>query len=696
MRVIRQTETRIYLAILMTLLMAISSGHNALPESDIGFEPELSSEKSADTSGRVEPGGLEAACGSLTFEDMFNYTFATFDVTVNQDWESAWVQAVAYVNGTYADQVRTDLDWLFGDQSLPGGGNNYLSSDERNNVEIIGRDCIEQTHTRLGFRAGPAHRGGIGVDWKNSSWTNAQGNMVLEEWNLLPVNHPNWRDCTYFGASPDCREIPVVPLNGRDCDTTKPSSEGVDECRTIIWLNGTVEWPSMNDKDHFTVGMNTTNMTNAEITFNFPPETATDPDTGEETSLRVAMFEECDGRLVDANPDNDGSAPTIGGCQNNDGMSHSSELIDVNGSDQLRVVVDVTYDFADWPTGQDFFLDVTTDPVPPNEAPMWTANAPNEGDLIPVLAGGNMAFMPWSSVAEWLADESGVGSLTITCTDSSGWSVSNAANGDWSVAVPTAGGMTTMTCEAVDDIGQSSGQRNWSIAVPFTITSTSTNLSNPHEFSVTQASDMPAMTVKIDLIQDGMVVGTASSEINSVAAISVSVDAAAAVPGSIQVQTITSGTGILTTRTTHDIDLTKSSSPPSVTVTEATWDGSSWSIRGQFSDPDGENVTFTMKIGTSFGGQITVTGNSWQSQAIDFEIWDEGEHTITIEACDTSNVCTTITEQVDNTFLFNSNSPNVSPGLKSDPDDGNPLPAPGVGVVLLGFIGALMYRRRRG
>jgi hypothetical protein len=253
-----------------------------------------------------------------------------------------------------------------------------------------------------------------------------------------------------------------------------------------------------------------------------------------------------------------------------------------------------------------------------------------------------------------------------------------------------------MTCEAVDDIGQSSGQRNWTVTVPFTISSTSTNLSNPHEFSVTPASDMPAMSLKIELIQDGMVVGTTSSEINSAAVITLSVDTSAAIPGSIQVQTITSGMGILTTTSTHDIDLTKSSSAPLVTVTEATWDGSSWSIRGQFSDPDGEDVTFTMKIGSSFGGEITVTGNSWQSQAIDFEIWDEGEHTISIEACDASNVCTTITEQVDNTFLFNPNPPAVDPPATSDPDDGNPLPAPGVGVVLLGCIGALMYKRRRG
>ena len=64
---------------------------------------------------------VEAACEGLTFEDMFNYTPATFDITVNDDWASADVQAVAWINGTLSDQVRLDLEGLF--EGLPGGDN---------------------------------------------------------------------------------------------------------------------------------------------------------------------------------------------------------------------------------------------------------------------------------------------------------------------------------------------------------------------------------------------------------------------------------------------------------------------------------------------------------------------------------------------------------------------------------------------
>ena len=76
---------------------------------------------------------VEAACEGLTFEDMFNYSHAIFDVTINDDWSSADVSAVAWVNGTLADQARTDLENLF--EGLPGGDNGWLSTDEYNAIE---------------------------------------------------------------------------------------------------------------------------------------------------------------------------------------------------------------------------------------------------------------------------------------------------------------------------------------------------------------------------------------------------------------------------------------------------------------------------------------------------------------------------------------------------------------------------------
>ena len=62
---------------------------------------------------------VEAACEGLTFEDMFNYTHAVFEIELNDDWASADVSAVAWINGTLSDQVRMDLENLFEVAHIP-------------------------------------------------------------------------------------------------------------------------------------------------------------------------------------------------------------------------------------------------------------------------------------------------------------------------------------------------------------------------------------------------------------------------------------------------------------------------------------------------------------------------------------------------------------------------------------------------
>ena len=102
-------------AILLTALMIASTIQlpDEIAEEDLPVE----------TSARQN--SVEAACEGLTFEDMFNYTHAIFDIRINDDWESADVSAVAWINGTLSDQVRVDLESLF--EGLPGGDNGYLS-----------------------------------------------------------------------------------------------------------------------------------------------------------------------------------------------------------------------------------------------------------------------------------------------------------------------------------------------------------------------------------------------------------------------------------------------------------------------------------------------------------------------------------------------------------------------------------------
>ena len=84
-------------------------------------------------------GGVEADCSGLTFEDIFNYTHADFDIVFNDDWETAEVRGVAWVNGTLADDVRSDFDDLF--EPL-GSDNGYLSTDEYAAVRSVAANIV--------------------------------------------------------------------------------------------------------------------------------------------------------------------------------------------------------------------------------------------------------------------------------------------------------------------------------------------------------------------------------------------------------------------------------------------------------------------------------------------------------------------------------------------------------------------------
>ena len=68
-------------------------------------------------------GSLEEQCGSITFEDIFIYNQAIFEVRVNDDWKSAQVDARAWINWSLSDDIREDLDaFLEGTQHRRRGG----------------------------------------------------------------------------------------------------------------------------------------------------------------------------------------------------------------------------------------------------------------------------------------------------------------------------------------------------------------------------------------------------------------------------------------------------------------------------------------------------------------------------------------------------------------------------------------------
>ena len=113
------------------------------------------------TEGRQET--LDVDCSGYTFEDLFEYDFALFELQILDDWATGDMFANAWVNGSNSPIVRDNLDGLF--EGLPGGDNEWISTDERDAIRGIGPKCIADMETRLGMREGIPHSGG--VDWND-------------------------------------------------------------------------------------------------------------------------------------------------------------------------------------------------------------------------------------------------------------------------------------------------------------------------------------------------------------------------------------------------------------------------------------------------------------------------------------------------------------------------------------------------
>lgn len=286
-------------------------------------------------------GSLEEQCGSITFEDIFIYNQAIFEVRVNDDWQTAEVDARAWINWSLADDIRSDLD-SFLEGIVPSGGDGWLSSDEIEAMVSIAADCLEYSITRIGIRDGSPHRGGVGVDWMNTSWESDQTN--IGHFNGVPERHSQIRDCQGFSQE-SCFEVPVVPSSTRDCDIEIDQSVGDDECRIELWLNATMVIGGVSDPNDFTVAFNSSNMSNARLDFTFPvmPE------------LRMDMWEECEGRFVGADEDNPqtDAAPIRGSCIGDGSASYD---LRTNDDGSLTYTLDSNFSRENWPLGKTFSL----------------------------------------------------------------------------------------------------------------------------------------------------------------------------------------------------------------------------------------------------------------------------------------------------------------------------------------------------
>jgi len=676
--VMATSNERFCLAFLLMALMVFS----ALPGFMQPNEPteEIEEIETIDSTSGRQP---TADCEGISFEDMFYYNYAEFTVQINDDWDGGYVRAKAMVNGSDTTTLRNDLDGLF--EGLAGGANGWLSTDEKDGVEAVGKDCVAQTYTRIGFRGGPSHRGGPGVNWNNATWI--KEGMTLEETNLIPEGHPERRSCKdQFGGpsgSPTCEEIPNGPANPGQC--------GPHSCDTVIYLNASVSFSQIIDPSDFTLAMVGRNLTNAQFEYIFPNQVSPlrITDTYENQDCNETYYED------DEEDDDFGvTYTTREECQsytNFGDLDYSLTALTDGTSFSRRF----TYNGADWPAARGYFIDFTTSPPDVDNPPEWKNDAPSEGELLPVAAVGESEYVvDLADINAWYNDDLGAGMLNVDCTGAAGWSLVEAEANHWMVTSPSDGATTTINCEAIDSSGQSSGARTFSIAPIFSVSVASAQSLDDLTFTMTPTSEAPdSMSVSVTLMQNNVEVSNSMSLDTAAADIVLSLSTL--IPGNVNAKISASGIGMAPFEYNYDLGLAKLSLAPSVQITGGEWVSSNYILRGQFFDPDGEAVSFTLKLDGVQAGQVSVAGNQWVTDEIPFDLLIEGVHNVTIEACDNSGVCVSVSEDVDNTFLFQVIDDIDDGGTNKPAVEESGLPAASIGLTMMALLGAGIAVRRR-
>jgi len=621
-------------------------------------------------------GSIEEQCGSITFEDMFAYNNAIFDIQIDDGWGRAEVSAMAWINLTLADDIRHDLD-SFLEGLMPSGGDGWLSNDEVGIVIMAAADCLEYSITRIGIRDGFPHRGGTGVDWKNTTWES--NGMQVAHFNGVPSNHSERRECEGFGQG-DCYEVPVIPDLERDCDTTIDQSEGLDECRIMLWLNASMEISGISDPNNFTIGFNASNMSNAELHFTLPPM----PD------LRLDLWEECEGRHIgsEEHATEVYDSPSRGACIG-DGSSTYDLRANENGG--LTYSLFPSTSRADWPIGEDIFADFTTYPLDVDNPPIWTDLAPENGSMFPVPKLGESRFATPKELSSWFYDELGSSLLEIDCEAEGSGEISESIDGSLWIQVQ---GQVEVSCLSIDASGQESDSRTWIVGVPISVSTTEDSLLQGHPISVSPSQGWNGVTVEMGLFQEGEPSEIVTNTVDQ--GIVIEVPFANLMPGSVLLwANVYMGNGYKM-ETVYDLGITKESRPPVISISTIQWDGNLLNIGGQFSDPDGESVTLEVEVDGVIVDPSAVnslmTGNTWEI-VLDAYDYDFGNYTIGIKGCDESLKCESVfreVEYIDGSFPTDWNDP-ISGEYT---EDGGALPATGAWLSIVVIILALSRVRK--
>ena len=615
-----------------------------------------------DTSGRQID---DVDCSGYSFEDLFEYDNAIFEFEVLDDWATSKLSANSWVNESKAATVRANIDSLF--DGVPGGNNSWISTDEREAVREIGPKCIADMYTRIGIREGMSHRGG--VDWNDVEFV--EDGIALDEVDLIPADHPEERNCQNVLASSDCREVPVSATNNLEISMFTKAGETHNARFNQLANQGA---------SNFTIGLNATNMTSADMNLHFPIV----------EGLRMAAY--------DIHDVTDGVA-----VSNLD--AGSVEMVNLpDGS--IVLTINIGYNLGDWPMIRNVFVDMTTMPPETNDIPVWTNEVPVDDTIIPMFTGDLLGIGNYENVAV----ESGV--LENWASDNDGWSLDCLFNEEgWSSRMDSDGNLLvtsgstesgTATCSLKDPYNATNEvTRTWRFGQPLYLEADAGIYSDSVDVEITPSLLVQNLAVDLTAIDsDGNPGSSSGASIGSNSAV-VAVSLSQLSPGWVLIQVNASSGGMLDWNFWYfGLNLEKSNSPPVLLIDSligekyATWsaDQYSFSLSGTAMDPDssGVELSATMCGDTTTG--FTQDSSSWDVTLSIANCVAQGvtQYDVVITATDSEGATATLEINVANPFEQNDDSDNAIIEVQEE----SGLPSLGMFATVICMLGAALLVRK--
>jgi hypothetical protein len=203
----------------------------------------------------------------------------------------------------------------------------------------------------------------------------------------------------------------------------------------------------------------------------------------------------------------------------------------------------------------------------------------------------------------------------------------------------------------------------------------------------------PELTLEYSFTQNQNINSATIGTTNIMSDTTLMVESTGIIPGGVNLWIRAYGENVYSVDKLFNLDITKESSPPMISVSEYGWEVDTWKAQGQFSDPDGEEVLFSLAIDDLSAGSVSVSGDSWSTPIINFGVWDEGIHEVKITGCDISLKCNEVVLMVNNTHLFEEQNPTLPPPGSNE--DNGFLPGSGVVLTILSLTIGLIYSTRR-